>query len=65
MEEHTCEVRLPHINGNVVRKKDIFDTGAVLAATQFCSMVTRSERGLCDLVPWPTVNSRIVGYLSA
>ena len=23
MEEHTCEAKLPHINGNVVRKEEI------------------------------------------
>ena len=25
MEEHTCEAKLPHINGNVVRKEDVFE----------------------------------------
>ena len=37
MEEHTCEARLPHVNGNVVRNRGNWDKGAVQVGGGVCA----------------------------
>ena len=37
MEEHTCEAKLPYINGNVVRKQEVPGTKALVPGRQIPS----------------------------
>ena len=52
MEEHTCEAKLPHINGNVERKVDLSGRKVAVHPSEFCvfpASTTFAPWSLCRL----------------